>query len=353
MKPIVIIPAYNPDEKLIKVVEKLNEMNIKVIVVNDGSEQQCRSIFEILRSRLLCDICHHGVNRGKGAALKTGIQYTALNYPETIGYVTADADGQHSPEDILKVVNALESNPESFILGTRDFSGKGIPLKSFLGNKITSFVYLLSTGKKCSDTQTGLRGIPRKYNRLCLNVPGDKYEYEMNFLLEMGQNEIPFINVPIETIYLEKNASSHFNPIRDSALIYLNILKYSISSLLSAAADLSIFTIFANLVFGTGSMGILAATITARLSSGGMNFMINKFWVFESKRRTLNEAVLYFVLFCGQMMMSWLLVSSLSNLPLNLTLIKVIVDTGLFFISYQIQKNFIFIEKQERKAISG
>lgn len=353
MKPIVIIPAFNPDEKLIHVVEKLKELKLQVVVVNDGSRTIFNSIFEILEDRKLCDVLEHRKNKGKGAALKTGIQYAALNYPESSGFVTADADGQHSPEDILKIADTLEENPDSFVLGTRDFSQKGVPLKSFLGNRITSFVYLLSTGKRCADTQTGLRGIPQKYKRLCLSVPGDKYEYEMNFLLEMGGNDVPFINVPIETIYLENNSSSHFNPIKDSALIYLNILKYSISSLASAAADLSIFTIFTHLIFGTGSMGILASTITARLASGSMNFMVNKFWVFESKRHKSNEAILYFVLFCCQMVMSWLLVSSLSSLPINLTLIKVIVDTGLFFISYQIQKNFIFTEKQERKAISG
>lgn len=352
MRPIVIIPALNPDEKLITLVENLKKLELQVVIVNDGSDPEHINIFETLKSNYACDVCHHRKNRGKGAALKTGIQYTALNYPESCGYVTADADGQHTADDIFEIAVYMEQHLNSLILGTRDFRQKGIPFKSYLGNHITSFVYFLSTGKRCDDTQTGLRGIPKKFKALCLSVPGDKYEYEMNMLLEMGRKKIPFICVPIDTIYLENNASSHFNPVKDSILIYFNILKYSLSSFFSAVADLTLFTVFANLIFGTGTVGILASTVMARLMSGTMNFTINKFWVFKSKRHSVNEAIGYFTLFGCQMMLSWILVSGLSSLPLNLTLIKTIVDTGLFFISYQIQKNFIFNEKEERNVIS-
>jgi glycosyltransferase involved in cell wall biosynthesis len=352
MKPIIIIPAFNPDEKLIPIVEKLYDMGLRTVIVDDGSRKDCTDIFDKLEIRYGCDVCHHKRNMGKGAALKTGIRYAALNYPEASGYVTADADGQHSAEDILKTAIALENNPDSLILGTRDFRKNGIPFKSRWGNRITSLIYFFSTGRRCSDTQTGLRGIPKKYRTHCLSVPGERYEYEMNLLMEMGKKKIPFETVSIDTIYLEGNTSSHFNPFRDSAVIYFNIFKYSLSSLVSAAADLSLFTLFVHSVFGAGTEGILAATVSARLTSGCMNFALNKFWVFESKRRSVYEAFLYAVLFCGQMTLSWLLVASLKQLPLNLTLIKVFVDTGLFFISYAVQKNLIFNKTEERKAIS-
>jgi len=352
MKPIVIIPALNPDEKLINLVEALKKMSLKVIVVNDGSDEVHVNIFKRLQKELQCEICTHNQNKGKGAAIKTGIQHAALNYPDCSGYVTADADGQHSPEDVFKIAEALEQSPDSLVLGTRDFSKKGVPVKSYFGNRITAFIFLLSTGKRCPDTQTGLRGIPRKYKALCLSVPGEKYEYEMNLLLEMGRRGISFCKVPIETIYINKNNASHFNPVKDSFLIYLNIFKYSSSSLISAAADLTLFTLFAHWIFGTAAAGLLAATVTARLMSGTLNFTLNKFWVFGSRTRSIRELAEYFILFCCQMMTSWLLVSTLTHLTLNLTLIKVLVDTGLFFISYQIQKNMIFIEKEERKLIS-
>lgn len=351
MRPIVIIPAYNPDEKLVTLVENFKKLDLQIVVVNDGSKQECMNIFETLKNQPDCEICSHPRNMGKGAALKTGIQYSAQNYPECWGYVTADADGQHATEDILKVVNTLEENPEHFILGTRDFSEKNIPFKSRWGNRITSFVFSLSTGKRYADTQTGLRGIPRKLTETCLSVRGNRYEYEMNLLLEIAHSETPLISVPIAVIYLEGNQSSHFQPVRDSARIYLNIfkhgLKYSLTSLASSVIDLLLFTLSVKLIFGTGSAGILAATVIARLASGNANFLINKHWVFQSKNHKGQEAMKYLTLFCGQMMLSWAFVASLSSLPLPITLIKIGVDTSLFFISYQIQKKYIFNTKKK------
>jgi putative flippase GtrA len=161
-------------------------------------------------------------------------------------------------------------------------------------------------------------------------------------LLEFARNKISTVQVPIATIYLQDNKSSHFNAVRDSVRIYLNILKYSISSMGSAIIDITSFTILINLIFGKASAGILAATVVARVMSGGVNFMLNKHWVFKSESRHGIEMIKYLTLFCCQMMLSWMLVTSLSNLSLNLAIIKILVDSTLFFISYQIQKKYIF-----------
>lgn len=288
---------------------------------------------------------------GKGAALKTGIRYASVKYPESCGYITADADGQHSAEDILKVAGELEKNPDCLVLGTRDFSQNEVPFKSKWGNRITSLVFQLSTGQKCPDTQTGLRGIPKTALDICLSVPGDRFEYEMNMLLEFRKNRIKFIQVPIATIYIDSNHSSHFHPLRDSALIYFNILKYSLSSLTSAVVDISIFTILINIISSSGTYKILAATVIARLISGYLNFMLNRHWVFKSKNEQSRDMVQYFVLFCCQMMLSWTFVTILSLLPVNLTIIKMLVDGTLFLISYKIQKDYIFTKK--RKGVPG
>ncbi len=351
MRPIVIIPAFNPDEKLMDLVGKLTRMAFQIIIVNDGSGQESQYIFDAIKAQYPCDLCNHSENMGKGATLKTGIQYAETNYPKCSGYITADADGQHSPEDILKVANALQKNPDGLILGTRDFRKKGIPLKSYFGNHITSLVYFLSTGKKCKDTQTGLRGIPRKFGKLSLSIPGDQYEYEMNLLMVMGHMGIPFIEVPIEAIYFEKNKSSHFNPFRDAILIYLNIFKYSFSSFFSAIIDVSLFTVFVHLVFGTGHIGILQATVAARVVAGGVNFILNKHWVFKSQKNNWEETFGYFILFGCQILFSWFLVTSLKLLPVNITVIKIFVDITLFFMSFQIQKRFIFKKKKDQSII--
>lgn len=342
MKPIVIIPAFNPDEKLISVIEDLYKTELKIVVVDDGSKNQSKHIFEQLKSRYNCDVCIHEINKGKGAALKTGIRHAAYNYPECIGYVTADADGQHSPIDIMKVASALLESPDSLILGTRNFCEKNVPFKSRWGNRITSFVFKMSIGQQCPDTQTGLRGIPKKYTKNCLSVHGDRFEYEMNMLLEFGKMEIPFSFIPISTIYLEKNKSSHFHPMRDSILIYLNILRYSLSSMASAAIDLSLFTLLIKLIFSSTFTGILASTIIARVISGYVNFSVNKHWVFESKNNHNTEMLKYTMLFCSQMLLSWLFVTIFSTMYAHITLIKIAVDSILFLFSYQIQKNFIF-----------
>jgi len=289
----------------------------------------------------------HSKNMGKGVALKTGMAYAANIYPDAPGYVTADADGQHAPEDILNVARMLEENPASLILGTRDFNNVKTPFKSKWGNRITSLAYLLSTGERCPDTQTGLRGIPMSWTKELLKIPGDRYEYEMNVLLEAGKSRIPFVEVPIETIYLNENKASHFHAIKDSARIYLNILKFSLSSFVSAIVDNSVFTLLMQIAFGATSLGILEATIIARVMSGGVNYLLNKHWVFQNTDREGKAALQYAILFISQMLLSWFFVSSLSSLPIHLTVLKICVDTGLFIGSYLIQKNFIFGESRK------
>lgn len=347
MKPVVIIPALNPDEKLITLVENLMKYDLTTIIINDGSSPGYEIIFDILREKLDCRVCVHTKNMGKGVALKTGIAFAANVYPDAPGYVTADADGQHSPEDILKVAGMLEQNPDSFILGTRDFNNEKTPFKSKWGNRITSGAYFLTTGKQCPDTQTGLRGIPMTWTKKVLEIPGDRYEYEMNVLLEAGKSRILFVEIPIETIYLNENKASHFHAIKDSARIYLNILKFSLSSFVSAIVDNSIFTLLIQIAFGATSLGILEATIISRVMSGGVNYLLNKHWVFQNKDREGKAALQYAILFISQMLLSWFFVSSLSSLPIHLTLLKIFVDTGLFFGSYFIQKNFIFGERRK------
>ncbi len=229
MNSAIIIPALNPDQKLISLVKRLREMDTSLIViVNDGSRTNCSPIFDKLESEYHCAICQHPENRGKGAALKTGIRYAASIYPQCAGYVTADADGQHTPEDIVRVAEVLEKNPRYLVLGTRNFSERNVPFKSRWGNRITSWVFRQSTGVRCPDTQTGLRGIPSEFTAACLAVPGDRFEYEMNMLLEAAGEGVRFLKVPIATVYLENNRSSHFHAVKDSFRIYANILKFAL-----------------------------------------------------------------------------------------------------------------------------
>lgn len=352
MNTVIVIPALNPDEKLVSLVERLKGLDAPpIVVVDDGSAEQSKAVFQRLEHINGCIVCRHEKNLGKGAALKTGIRCADHFYPGAAGYVTADADGQHSAADILYVSSVLEKHPTALILGTRDFSGQDVPFRSRWGNRITSFVFRVSTGVRCPDTQTGLRGIPKALKEPCLAVPGERFEYEMNLLLAFARERVPMIEVPISTIYLEHNASTHFHPVIDSLRIYLNILRFGLSSLLAAAVDLTIFTLLCAFLFGRSSEGILAATVLARLLSGYGNFLVNRNWVFRSQNKSRYGMLRYLVLFLCQMFMSWFLVSRLAFLGGNITLYKIAVDVFLFIASYFVQKHLIFTKGTRKRKI--
>ncbi|WKY43243.1 bifunctional glycosyltransferase family 2/GtrA family protein [Eubacteriaceae bacterium ES2] len=347
MKPIVVIPAYKPDQRLNKLVEELIVKNFNLVVVDDGSGEEYNIIFKKVQFLEKVELCRHQENRGKGAALKTGIAWALEKYPETCGVVTADSDGQHKPDDIEKIALELEKNGDQVIMGTRDFSGVQVPFKSRWGNRITSFVYFISSGRKCRDTQTGLRGIPAEMAKVSLEIAGDRYEYEMNFLMEVGKANYRIKEVPIETVYIDENKSSHFHAIKDSARIYFNILKFSLSSLISAAIDNALFALFMLTAFTSSSAGILEATILARVISGCVNFILNKHWVFQSAQQKGKESLQYIILFVSQMFLSWFFVSSFSVYTQHLSILKILVDSSLFVVSYFVQKNLIFAEKRK------
>lgn len=346
----IVIPSLNPDQKLLGLVQALQKLTDRpVVIVDDGSAASFQPFFKTLETDYHCLVLHHPKNKGKGAALKTAIRGIVKVYPEILGLVTADADGQHLPKDIVAVGDALLTHPTSLILGTRDLSSKSVPWTSRAGNRITSFIFRLGSHRKVKDTQTGLRGIPQVYFEQCLEVPGNRYDFEMNMLTALAGNDVPFVAVPIETIYIEQNKSSHFKPWRDSTLIYFHLLKgllkMSVSSLLSAALDLGLFSLFTYYIFEASSNGILAATVLARCLSGVFNFTLNKLWAFQSHGDNVKRAIKYFILFIAQMLLSGYIVTWLSTLPFNVTLIKLVVDGLLFLLSYFIQKTFIFNKK--------
>lgn len=344
MKNAILIPAYNPDDKLVRLVSDLTRLKMPIIIVNDGSSMEYESIFYLIKSEYFVKVINHDENKGKGAALKTGIEYIKHHYPECNGIITADSDGQHLPKDIKKIGDAIIKNANALILGVRNFSQDKIPLRSRFGNKLTSFVFYLSTQIKCQDTQTGLRGIPRALFDQCLAISGERYEYEMNMLMQCAKDHILFVYEEIETVYIDGNESSHFNPILDSFKIYFNILKFSLSSLSSCMVDIVIFTVLMSLLNLNMTSKIFVATVLARLISGIFNFIVNKIWVFSSSDQVAQQSLRYILLFLCVMVGSYLGVSLLSFLPIPMVLIKMIVDGTLFALSYKVQKQFIFKE---------
>ena len=233
---VVLIPALNPNNKLVDLVKELNQIGlVNVVVIDDGSEISSQAVFDEVQT-YRARVYHHKTNRGKGVALKTGIEVITKNQPHIIGIVTADADGQHAPNDILKVGEALAAD-NTIVLGTRDLFHRNVPLASKIGNLFSAIYFKLKTGRLIKDTQTGLRGIPARYFDFALSVEGDRFEYEMRFLEQMSEKNIAYRTVDIETIYGEDRVT-HFRAVSDSYAIYRPVIKNIASSLLSAIVDI-------------------------------------------------------------------------------------------------------------------
>lgn len=342
MKNAILIPSYCPNEKIIILVKELLSKNFAgITIVDDGSGPKYEPIFKEL-ALLGCHVVKHDVNKGKGAALKTGIRELITTIRNLDGIITADGDGQHAVPDIYHLSEVLIQRPDSLLLGVRDFSQTHVPFRSRFGNGFSSFYFRLSTHISCPDTQTGLRAIPKWLFPLALHTDGDRYEYEMNFLMAAAKSAIPIGFVPIETIYDDGSSGSHFHPIKDSIRIYKTPLKYLCSSLLCAFVDLLAFTVLSNVNLVSILFRVLFATVSARILSGCLNFYMNQKWSFNSKNATGKRAVKYTSLFIFQMLLSWILVSTLSFIPIPLTMIKIPVDCGLFIFSYFMQLNWVF-----------
>ncbi|MCR5397853.1 MAG: bifunctional glycosyltransferase family 2/GtrA family protein [Lachnospiraceae bacterium] len=346
---IIVIPAYEPEGKLVDFVGDLKEVGYeKIIVVDDGSGVEYRSIFSSVE---LMDVVvlHHMKNMGKGQALRTAFFFIDTKKDWQGPIITADADGQHLIKDITKVELALEKYPQRLVLGVRDFDGENVPFKSRQGNKITSRYFKLITGVNCPDTQTGLRGIPNSMLKFALDVEGDRYEYEMNFLVEASK-QTSFYYVPITTVYENNNACSHFRPVQDSLRIYGRPLRFLVSSLTGASVDLLLFYLLTLSLSFPHSQQILVATVVARVCSGIVNFFMNKHFSFKSRGKTSYEGVKYLSLFVGQMLLSAAGVSLLSMLLPNMAA-KIAVDCLLFVLSYIIQKQWVFANERNMYSL--
>lgn len=344
----IIIPAYKPDEKLIGTLQALVKAGFSdLLIVNDGSGEAFAPIFAQVEAFEQVTLLHHTVNRGKGAALKTALRFFKENRPDFLGAVTADADGQHTAEDIAAVAKRM-AETNHIVLGCRDFSGKDVPARSRFGNRFTCGTFRLFFGMNIADTQTGLRGYPRDTIEGLLSVEGDRFEYETQMLFYISSQGLPLEQVGIRTVYIEENASSHFRPIVDSLRIYSLILKYLFSSVAATVIDAGVFFLLKQFPLIAIPMVPLTfpAAFLARAISSFTNYLINAKAVFkgQTNRKTLAR---YYLLAVAQIAVSAACVFAIEHL-LQIraawlsTLIKLAVDTTLFFISFRIQHKWVF-----------
>jgi len=327
---IIVIPAYEPDEKLVTLVKKLKNMcDFNILIVDDGSGEKYTSIFDKTKE-IGCQVISYTNNRGKGGALKSAFRYINITNMEDV--ITADCDGQHLPEDIIKIANEITEN--KIILGTRHFKGK-VPLRSSLGNKLTRGIFSIVSGEHIEDTQTGLRGFHKKMLPWLCTIEGEGYDYEMNMLLEAKDAGYDLKEISINTIYLESNKGSHFNPIKDSIKIYLPLLKFSGSSLMCATVDFMLLIILQKM-----TSNLLFSVLGARACSVALNYSLNQKYVFSNRDK--NGLPRYLILASFIAITNYCLINLFYTLGMALTIAKVFTEGTLFFFSYFAQRKYVF-----------
>ena len=345
---IVLIPAYEPDARLIALLDALRATapEAQLLVVDDGSGSAFVPAFDAARQRG-CVVLSHPVNRGKGAALTTGFRFITEHAPGE-DVVCADADGQHSPADVLRVAACLQDGAE-LVLGVRAFTGT-VPLRSRFGNALTRTLVRLATAHDVRDTQTGLRGYAAGQLPWLLSVPGERFEYELAVLLQAARRGLPIDQLPIETIYLAGNASSHFRPVVDSLRVYGPLLPFLLSSLGAFAVDTA-----ALLVLHALTGALLLPVVGARLLSASVNFAVNRRVVFRaggctgSGRSALRYGVLAAVLLAA----NYEVLRALAELGLALLPAKLLTEAGLLTVSYLAQRHLVFTRFGRRPAAPG
>lgn len=266
----VLIPAYEPDHQLIILTKRLQEMGFPVVVVDDGSGENYAHIFAAVRENA-ATVVTHDKNRGKGAALKTGMAYIRDNL-QVDGFITCDADGQHKVEDVARVSKMLDDG-HKFVLSMRRMRKK-IPFRSKVGNLMSRVIYALLTKRYLSDNQSGLRGFCCSHIEWMVQVEKDKYDYEMNVLYYAAKKGIRIATLDIEAIYIDNNQSSHFRPLTDTVRIYKSLFKLAGGLFIGfAVAQLwvaltTIFFGYRHLTFtlpGAGAVSYLATVLVNRL----------------------------------------------------------------------------------------
>lgn len=352
-KTYIIIPALEPESGLCgRIREMIRRIPAEIVVIDDGSGSDYREIFDKIAEMKECTVLRHDENKGKGQALKTGFRYVRRAAGTDCRVLCADSDGQHLAEDGVRLLQTVQQHPNALVLGERNFSGKEVPWKSRIGNRISSMLFLVLSGIRLNDTQTGLRAFGGNLLDLMIRTSGDRFEYETQVLFACAEQRIPILGETTETVYLNGNEGTHFRPIRDSLQVVRALLRplaaFGLTSLFCALLDLYLFRIFDGAFRNVGALqGIAAATAAARILSAAVNFMLNRNWVFRAgdKYRAPDRKAVsrYFFLCAGIMTTSALSVYGVTELlQIKPAAAKILCDGILFFFSYRIQRKWVF-----------
>lgn len=346
----VLIPSYNPTENLITTVKTLRENGLyDIIIVADGEEN--RQYFSACED-LGATVIYRKINLGKGAALKAGFKYCLAHREKKRGVVTVDGEGNHNINDIIACCEALlQENSPKIILGARDFSKYTILKGVRFSNGLTSLAFWTACRQYFADTQSSLRVIPYEYLQKVIKIPSNGIEYEINMLLRMKKSGMEYKEVKLNTVALKNRRPLHFHPVRDTFKIYMTILKFAASSLLCTTVDLVAFYLLNKFLSPLLSFAtITLCTFMARAVSSFLNYSINKKAVFNGRKIPKYTFLRFYSVAIPQACLSAIFVQTFTSLlsvnwPFFQTVVKMVVDTTLFFISYQLQRKWVFKKK--------
>jgi len=337
---IGLIPAYEPTAALLDLVPDLVAAGFALVVVDDGSTPACQEIFERIAPDVV--LLRHDVNQGKGVALKTGLTWIRDHVSGDPIVVTVDADGQHLTADVVAVCDAAAAG-DGLYLGARTGEAD-VPQRSGIGHVISRAVFRFVAGVSVNDTQTGLRAFHASLIPVLLAVSGKRYEYEMNQLLACARQGVAITEIPIATVYIDDNESSHYRPLVDSIIIGRDLIRFAGSSFVSFLIDYALFVILVTVGGRLGlSWAVVGANIIARAISGTINYQINRRLVFGQRGRFAATFSGYVLLSIGIVLANTACLTALIAVThLDPRIAKVIVEACFFIVSWTVQRHVIF-----------
>lgn len=348
----LIMPALNPDEHMVTLVKELRALGFKhLILINDGSREECYPYFRICRNQYHCVVLNHPVNKGKGAALKYGFRYVLKRIPDISGALTVDSDGQICPEDIDTGARLQYKNPDKMVLGYRQFDGDQVPFKSKLGNYTSIYAMGFLYGVYVNDAMTGLHGMSLPMIRdILLHTEGDRFNFELNELVDCRKNNIPFLEFPIRTVYIDGNKASTYHPVKDTIRIFNQIYRDDLLIKLSwAGLDILSFGILRKLLSPSVS-GRIGAFSALTLASALLSAIISNIYKFAVRRaqgyhcpQLTAEMFFKYVCVYGMRLLGSVCAVDLSGTPDSHPMSKkAAADIILYQLSYVLERKWIW-----------
>ena len=336
----VIIPFYNLShrEGFVKLLNALLKSEISsVIVVDDGSAGIYDDLFIFFSNHPKLTVLKHAVNSGKGASIKTALNYVYFRYPEQLGVVVMHANGQHRWEDALNLAHELERFPDCIIQGIKRYAGDQ-SFSAKMWNGVLGFLFGVFTGSDLRDVTTGMRAIPRSFIPRCLKIRSNYYEFDMDLILLCKYNNVCIRRLPID-MGSDVALRSRFNPVVDSMKIFFVFFRFLLVSLWTALIDFLVFM----LVYSFSSKVILSIALS-RILAMTVNYRLIKSRVFYSTEKdylVLGKYLLLVFLLGGISCSA--IMALMHGFGTNVFVAKASVEMFLFILNFLVQRDFIFV----------